>query len=124
MIVGSLLPWVKAEAGFLTVTKNGIDGDGVLTLLLAGTLALLFALVRQATTAGWLVVVLGGLAGAIALYDTIDVSQQADELTTSSSTTFHVSASVGVGLWVTLAAAIVILVGGIMALVQSPSTAH
>ncbi len=119
MIVGSLLPWVKAEAGFLTVTKNGIDGDGTLTLVLAGMVALLFALLRQATAAGWIVVVLGGFAGAIALYDTIDVSQKADELTNSSSLV-PVSASVGVGLWVTLAAAIVILVGGIVALAEAP----
>ncbi len=121
LVIGALLPWVKAEAGFFSVSKNGMDGDGVFTLLFGGAIALVFALTRKPNTAAWLVIALSGLAGAIAVYDTIDVSNKADELTNSSSS-IHVSASVGIGLWLTLAAAILALVGGFMALTNTPES--
>ena len=123
VVVGSLLPWVKAEAGLFSVTKNGIDGDGVLTLLLAVALGLVFLLGRNAKAVAWLVIVLAALVLAIAIYDTVDVSNKADELGSRSSALFHVTASVGVGLWLTLAAGAVALVGGIMALNHAPSAA-
>jgi hypothetical protein len=122
LVVGSLLPWVKAEAGFLSVTKNGIDGDGVFTLLLGGGIALVLFVTRNPKSAASTVIALAGIATAIALYDTIDVSKKADDLT-NNTTVIHVSASVGVGLWLTLAAAVVALVGGIIALGEAPKHA-
>jgi hypothetical protein len=116
LVVGSVLPWVKASVGAFSVTKNGIDGDGVFTLLLGGGIAVAFFLIRRAKTAAWITLALAGIAGAIALYDTIDVSQKADELTSNQTSLFHVSASVGVGLWLALAGAVVALVGGVIAL--------
>jgi hypothetical protein len=116
--VGSILPWVKASAGPFTATKNGTDGDGVITLLLAGLAAVGFLVARQTKAAAWIVVTCAGLAGAVALYDTIDISNKADDL--ARNTTISVSATVGEGLWIALLGAVVALVGGIMALRTNP----
>jgi len=118
--IGSILPWVKASAGLFSATKNGTDGDGVLTLVLAGLAAGGFLVARQVKAAAWIVVACAGLAGAVALYDTIDISNKADEL--ARNTTISVSASVGEGLWIALVGSIVALVGGIMALRSTPAT--
>lgn len=120
LLVGALLPWVKAEAGIFSVTKNGIDGDGVITLLLGGGITLAFLLTRAPKTAAWLVIALAGLATAVAAYDTIDISKKAEDLTNRSSF-IHVSATVGVGLWLSLAGGVVALVGGILALRRGPA---
>ena len=60
LALGSLLPWVKASAGGFTVTKNGIDGDGVLTLILAGLAALLFGVIKPRSVAA---IVVGAIMG-------------------------------------------------------------
>jgi len=97
-MLGSILPWATIRVLFLPVEKNGTEGDGVLTLLLAGTaLGLVFArrggLIASA--------VLSTLAAVIAVYDIIDVSRFADDLDGTA-----VSVSVGYGLWVTAVGAV------------------
>lgn len=121
LIVGALLPWVKAEAGIFSVTKNGIDGDGALTLALGVAIGLAFLLARAPKATAWLVIAFAAAATAVAGYDAIDVSKQAHDLTEQSSFV-HVSASVGVGLWLSLAGAVVALVGGLVALTRGPSS--
>jgi hypothetical protein len=118
IVVGSLMPWVKASAGVFSATKNGIDGDGVLTLGLAAAIALGFFFSRQAKTSAWLVIAPAGIVLAIAIYDMIDISNKADELTNSRSL-IHVSATIGAGLWLTVVAGVVALLGGLLALNQS-----
>jgi hypothetical protein len=120
LIVGALLPWVKAEAGIFSATKNGIDGDGALTLALGIAIALVFLLVRTPKTAAWLVVAFAAAATAIAGYDAIDVSKKAHDLA-EQSPFVHVSASVGVGLWLSLGGAVVALIGGVLALGRGPT---
>ncbi len=115
LILGAFLPWVKAEAGVFSATKNGIDGDGVITLVLAGALALAFLIARSEKTGAWLVITFAALATAVAAYDTIDVARKADELTSQASF-LHADASVGIGLWLSLAGAIAALVGGVLAI--------
>jgi len=78
-IVGSMGPWARA----LFVTKNGTDGDGVLTLLL-GIAALVVSGVRTARPdqwrrAGWVAVVSFGLAALIGAYDWSNVSDVAGQ---------------------------------------------
>jgi Protein of unknown function (DUF2510) len=116
LALGSLLPWVKASAGGFTVTKNGIDGDGVLTLILAGLAALLFGVIKPRNVAAIVTLILGGLAGAIAVYDIADISQKAHDLSTTS---VDVSATVGVGLILAALASVVIVVGAIMGISES-----
>lgn len=118
LAAGSLLPWVKVSVGFLTVTKNGTDGDGVLTLILAGLVALLFWLVKPHITAAVLVLILGGLGGIIAVYDIIDLSNRAHSLLVSSNL---VSASIGIGLILAGLASLVIVVGAIIGISEAKS---
>jgi hypothetical protein len=116
LVIGALLPWVKATAGIFSVTKNGIDGDGVLTLVLAVGIALLFGLLRPTQGAAVTTIVLGGLAAVIAGVDIGDVTQKARDLVNQGS---GVQATVGVGLWITAVAAVVVIVGGVLALVDA-----
>jgi hypothetical protein len=111
LVVGSFLPWVKASAGVFTATRNGTDGDGILTLILAGLVALLFTLVRSRATAAGLVMIFGGLAAIITFYDLANISKKANDLASTSS---GVSASVGVGLIVAAAASVAVVLGGIL----------
>jgi hypothetical protein len=118
LIVGSLLPWVKAEAGFISVSKNGVDGDGVFTLVLGAAIALVFLLSRRPRRAAVAVTILGGIAAAIAAYDTIDISKKADEITRNA--TVSINADVGIGLWLALGGSIAVLIGGVLALNRAP----
>jgi hypothetical protein len=119
LLAGSFLPWARAEAGPFTATKNGIDGDGVLTLVLALAVALLLFLARSPKVMAWLIVGLAGLATVVAVIDVVDVSNRAKDLEASVSS-LNVSASVGYGLWMALVGGIVAVVGGMVALVQGP----
>jgi len=116
LAVGSFLPWVKASVGVFSATTNGTDGDGILTLILAGLIALLFLLVKPRRVAAIVTTVLAVVAAAIALYDTVNVSNKAHDLATSSS---GVTASIGIGLILAAAASVVVLVGGIVAIVET-----
>jgi hypothetical protein len=116
LAVGSFLPWVKASAGPFTATTNGTDGDGVLTLILAGLVVLLFALVKPRRVAAILTTVLGVVAAGIAFYDTGNISSKAHALASSSS---GVSASVGVGVILAAVAAVVVVIGGIVGIVET-----
>jgi hypothetical protein len=114
LIVGALLPWVEARAGIISVDKAGIDGDGIITLVI-GVIALIvtFAFTTVAGARRAVVVAAGAIAAIVALYDLLDVQQQANELAHHAATV-PVDAGVGIGLWVTAAAAVVLLAGGLM----------
>jgi hypothetical protein len=116
--VGSLLPWATVNAGFVTVSKAGTDGDGVITLLFAlvvGALAL--AKWKAGLTRGIVItsLVLGLLILAIAAYDTVDIASAVEE-----TEFIEVRASVGIGLWLTLLGSIAMVVGAIWEL-RSPT---
>jgi hypothetical protein len=119
LLVGSVLPWAKAEATVvgqtLSSTTNGLDGDGVITLILALVAGLVFLFVPRAKVVGSLVLVAGAIAGLVAIIDIADVSNKADDL---KQLTKQSSASVGIGLWMAAVAAIVLIVGGVLCLVQ------
>jgi len=120
LVLGSVLPWAKLEvssgAFSISDTKNGLDGDGVLTLILAVIAILIFLLVKNRKVTGWLVTVAGFLAGAIAIYDIVDVKGAFDNLDVPSS--INADATVGVGLWIAAVAAVVLFVGGVLCLMQ------
>jgi len=118
LAVGSFLPWVKASAGIFSVTTNGTDGDGVLTLILAVLVVALFLLVKPRRVAAIVTTVLAVVAAGIALYDTVNVSNKAHDLASSAS---GVSASIGVGLILAAIASVVLLAGGIMSIVETRS---
>ncbi len=90
--VGSFLPW----ATILVFSKAGTDGDGVITLVLAGIGGLLILLSRS--TAASLFAALAALsAAAVGFYDTVDVSNRINDLN-QATTVLDMHAQVGTGL--------------------------
>lgn len=113
MIIGAFLPWATVTAPFLgTISKNGIDGDGVFTLVAGVVVAVLgFPLISQRALKpgrGIPIAIVSGLAAAIGIYDLVDVNNAANDLEGP------VAASAGAGLYLTAAGAVAALVGGIM----------
>jgi len=101
LALGSFLPW--AEVG--PFSKNGIDGDGVLTLMLAVVVGIAawpsirtsIGRARSITTT-----IATALALIICLYDIADVSSTGNDV---------VQAQVGIGLWMAAAGALAVIVG-------------
>lgn len=101
-MVGSVAPWATTALA----NKSGTSGDGVLTLGLA-IIGTLVVLVRPSGSR-WLIVatVCGIIAALIGGYDIRSVSQETAELFGRS---VHI-VSVGWGLWVTTAGAVVLTI--------------
>ncbi|MGE4426784.1 MAG: hypothetical protein AB7G37_10070 [Solirubrobacteraceae bacterium] len=67
LLIGSVTPWATAGP----FSKNGIDGDGVITLVLAIAIGALILLRRAPRVALGLAL----LSAAVTLYDTIDIGR-------------------------------------------------
>jgi hypothetical protein len=114
LVGGALLPWVRANASFVTVEQSGIDiTEGAITLVCGIAAAVLF----------WVVVSQAGrlftlLAGAFALvisgYKVLDINGKGGEITTAAGV-FRVDTTVGLGLWISLIAAIAVVIGAVLA---------
>jgi hypothetical protein len=122
LALGSFLPWVQASISIVTFEKNGMDGDGVFTLILAVAAVLIFSLVRG-IAGRVLTMVAALLAAGVAIYDVVDVQRAADEIT-SSAGSFSVEASVGIGLWICAIGALVLIVGAMFAFGEAMSKAR
>jgi hypothetical protein len=126
VLIGSFLPWAKAEATILgqtlSNTANGMDGDGKITLVLALVAAGVFFFVPKAKAVGGLVLAAGLLAGMVAIIDIVDVSNKADDINQQiariGAKGAHADATVSFGLWIVAIGAIVLIVGGILCLLQ------
>ena len=123
MLLGSVLPWAKAEATVLSQTlsetTNGLEGDGKITLVLALVAGLVFLFVPRGKVVGGLVLATGVLAGLVAIIDIADVGNKADDL---KRITAQSSASVGIGLWIVAVAAVLLIVGSVLCLMQKDET--
>jgi hypothetical protein len=96
VVVGSLMPWISVATAFGSVSVSGTEGDGVITLG-AGIVAAVLSALRRRLAA----LIVFALTALVAGYDVVTVSQQAEDVTTD-----YVRASVGWGLWLTLAGAV------------------
>ncbi len=101
--VGSVLPWASAQSGLGSFSIAGTDGDGVLTLWLAVLVAVLafplatgFRRRRPLALLGALVLV------ALSAYDLVNMSNRLIDASSEST-----RASVGYGLWILVAGAVV-----------------
>lgn len=113
IIGGSVAPWAQVSAGIFSRSIGGMDGDGKLTLA-AGVLIVILALVASASPgrgASVTVLLLGLVAGGIAIYDTVNVADKAQQAENTSSL---VTANVGWGLYVVMGGAAIALVGALM----------
>lgn len=106
--VAAFLPWATV-AGFFT--KNGIDGDGTITLVLAAAAAALGAGGILKASKGMLIgsIVSASLIVVIAIIDMADVSSGPD-------VGFDIDVTIGIGLYLTLLGGVVAAVGAILAL--------
>jgi hypothetical protein len=118
VIVGAFLPWVTASAAFVgTITRVGTDGDGKITLALAlaaGIVALV-ALRQRAAPQVWALAVVGVLAIVIAgigIYDWNDIRQAVNDLSPEEQRL--ITASVGSGVYVTVAGAVAMFIGCVL----------
>jgi hypothetical protein len=118
---GALLPWATLNAGIISVSKAGTDGDGVITLLLAIVVGVLLLAKWKAGLSRAVVIValvLGVIVLAIATIDAIDVASRFED-----NDLVEVRASVGIGLWLTLLGGIAMIAGAIWELRSSRSRA-
>ena len=97
VVVGSISPWATITTVFGSVSVNGTDGDGKLTLGL-GVALCLFALLRR-PAAAFIAAGLTALAGG---YDLINIRDKVGEFESDVA-----SASVGWGLWLVVIAGVV-----------------
>jgi len=72
VVIAAFLPWISASILGTSVTVNGIDGDGVITLGMAVVAGVLVVARQWDRINRALVGVLGGLIAALALYYVVD----------------------------------------------------
>jgi Protein of unknown function (DUF2510) len=115
LAIGSALAWAKVEAGLFSRSIAGTDGDGKITIAIAAVVgvAALVGMLRAPVSGGAVILALvGGIAaGGVAVYDIVNVNNKIDEV---SSATSLVTASVGIGLYVCVGGAAMIVVGALM----------
>lgn len=111
LVVGALLPWASAETPFATLTAKGVEGDGVLTLGAGLLVALLITLGSGRRGPALMCVIVGLLAGLVALVDMSNLADALAELEQDES--LLLAPSIGVGLWLTAIGAGVVVVGSL-----------
>lgn len=116
-MLGAVLPWAQAQSKTSSFSTDGINGDGAITIVAALLIALTLVVVQHRTLAAGLVIGVAAIAGAVGVHDAIDISRKATDLVDHGPP--GVSAGVGIGVWLTLVAAAIALIGGIMAFVAA-----
>ena len=102
IIVGSIGPWATA----FIASVSGTDGDGKITLAFAGV-GLVGLLVRQ----GYILTIMMALAAlGVGIYDIINVSHKAAQITFQGEQIAHV----GWGLYVVVGGAVLAIVGSLI----------
>lgn len=101
LIVSAFMPWASARAGIFSVTVNGTEGDGVITMLAGMALAIVLALnvyhVIPCMLAGIVTFIAGAIGLFVAGYDMINISSTAGAAD-------GVSASMEIGIILTFGA--------------------
>lgn len=106
IILGSIGPW----ASFMAFTKNGLEGDGIITLILGAlSTVALFTLFSRGPVGGnvirWVAPAVSVICLGIALYDIMNVSSHTAEFFGET-----IGIQIGWGLWlVAIASAILLL---------------
>jgi hypothetical protein len=107
LVVGSLMPWATLSVAFASLTVNGTEGDGQITVIV-GVLVAILALTRSGT-AGTIIIGIAGFVGAgTAIHDMVNLTSSFAAATRESS---FIHGSIGPGLWITLLGAVVVLAG-------------
>ena len=120
-IVAAFLPWISATAAFVaSESRNGLDGDGQITIVLgvaAAVLAVVALRGHPAPLAALVIVAgLGALIAVIGVIDYVDARNRIGDLTAEERQL--VAISIGAGLYLTIAAGIAIIVGAVLGAVS------
>jgi hypothetical protein len=110
LAVGAVLPWAEASSKGASFSSAGINGNGGATLAAALVIVLLCPVLRPPKLAAGVAIGVSLLAVVVAVHDALDISHKADQLMQRLPTA---SAGVGIGVWVTLAGAVVALAGAV-----------
>ncbi len=102
LALGALLPWARVSSFFGSVSVSGVDGDGKLTLLCAIAIGVMFGLWNRPAVI--VAAVLAGIAFLVGVIDLVDIGRTAADLGGFAD------ASPGIGLFLTVLAAIAALV--------------
>ncbi|WP_229052883.1 hypothetical protein [Aeromicrobium sp. Leaf350] len=113
VLIGSVGTW----ASFGGFTKGGLEGDGVITLVLAvligGFAGGVFAPLSVARVMRWFVLPFGFLALLVAIIDVVDISSSGNEFASELGVS-SLGLTVGWGLWVVLIGAVTAVVAGLL----------
>lgn len=111
--IGSVLPWASVTVQAVERSIGGLDGDGVLTLVGAVLIALAALVWLTGRGSARIVgIILAALAGAIAVYDLVNINDTAKDLSVVSEG--FAEASAGIGIWIVVAGAVIALIGGFL----------
>ena len=115
LVLGAFLPWLEATTILGTITRSGVS-YGTDALVTAGIGAGLAALGIAIATGvqiprwlRWLAIALAAVASCILAYDYTQVRDRADSVASDVA-----QASVGAGLWLSLAGAAIGIVGAVL----------
>jgi hypothetical protein len=112
-VIAALMPWARVSLGFISVTQIGVEGDGVITLIAGALAALLGFLSLVGATSSTkaisvIALVLGLAIGGVGVYDFADVSSAEGDIVQP-----------GAGLYLTIIAGGLVMLGSIVALKKS-----
>lgn len=106
--LGSVLPWASINTALGSVSVNGTDGDGVLTLGCAVVAVVGFAVRRPL-----LALIPAAIGLAIGVFDLIDINRNIGGIDTEFA-----RASVGFGLWLLVAGGVLAVIAAAMLISQ------
>jgi hypothetical protein len=112
LLLGAILPWISASSLFGSVAVNGIEGDGKITagLGVAAGIVLLTTIGSRRRVACVAVAIMGAVAALVGWYDW---TQAQDRVRVVNNESDLVHASVGIGMYLTMAAAITLIVAAL-----------
>jgi len=118
MVLGSVLPWAKVEGVIISATKSGTSGDGVITLI-AGIIVFVMGILALTVEKYGFALVLAALGGlgcsVVAVIDLVDIANRAAGVHEGLA-----SVKAGVGIYMVLAAGLVVIVGVVIDRVGAP----
>jgi len=118
LVLGSVLPWAKVEVELVSATKSGTSGDGVITLI-AGIIVFVMGILALSLEKHGFALALAALGGlgcsVVAVIDLVDLANR-----TAGVNAEFMSIKAGVGIYMVLAAGLVVIVGVVIDSVGAP----
>jgi hypothetical protein len=113
-VVAAFLPWITATTIFGSLSRSGVDGggDGIVTAILGAVVAIVAFVTRRNESdrgSGIAIVLCSLIVVAISVYDLFSVNDRINDIDRR-----YVDASVGIGLYLTIAAGVGGVVAGVL----------